>query len=203
MHLTIARAISIVLHPALIPTYLFAIVFFSVPSLVPYKTEQKEALLVMIFLLTFAFPSLSILVYYKLKMISSLSIENRNERVLPFLTISIFYIIITYFFFTQSHIFPLVSWIMLGITLVVGFVTVLTFFYKISVHSAGASGGVGILLGLQLQYPSESFLYPVLLFVFLTGLVASARLALKAHTFEELIAGVLAGIGLTFTVLYF
>jgi hypothetical protein len=197
-----ARLISILLHPALIPTYIFSFIFFFSPSLIAYKSEQKLALLAMIFLLTFIFPVLSLFIYYKLRLISSLSIVNRQERILPFLTISIFYLVITYFFSMQPHIFALIGQVMLGITLVVVAVSITTFFYKISVHSAGVGGAVSILMGLQYLYPQEYFLYPIILWIFLLGLVVSARLALEAHTFDELIAGVLVGLGFPITVLF-
>jgi membrane-associated phospholipid phosphatase len=45
-------------------------------------------------------------------------------------------------------------------------------------------------------------LYPIILWIFLLGLVVSARLALEAHTFDELIAGVLVGLGFPITVLF-
>ncbi|SFF27504.1 hypothetical protein [Thermoflexibacter ruber] len=202
MHANTARLISVLLHPALIPTYVFSVIFFFAPSLIAYKSEQKLALLAMIFLLTFIFPVLSLFIYYKLRLISSLSIVNRQERILPFLTISIFYLVITYFFSTQPHIFSLVGQVMLGITLVVVAVAIATFFYKISVHSAGVGGAVSILMGLQYLYPQEYFLYPIILWIFLLGLVMSARLALEAHTFDELIAGVLVGLGLPIMALF-
>lgn len=202
MHANTARLISVLLHPALIPTYVFSFIFFFSPSLIAYKSEQKLALLAMIFLLTFIFPVLSLFIYYKLRLISSLSIVNRQERILPFLTISIFYLVITYFFSTQPHIFSLVGQVMLGITLVVVAIAIATFFYKISVHSAGVGGAVSILMGLQYLYPQEYFLYPIILWIFLLGLVVSARLALEAHTFDELIVGVLVGLGLPIMALF-
>ncbi len=202
MHANTARLISVLLHPALIPTYVFSFIFFFSPSLILYRSEQKIALLAMIFLLTFVFPVLSFFVYYRLRLIASLSIASRQERVLPFLTISIFYLVITYFFSAQPHIFSLISQVMLGITLVVVAVTILTFFYKISVHSAGVSGAVSIFIGLQSLYPQEYFLYPVILWILFLGFVVSARLALEAHTYDELIVGVLVGLGLPAMALF-
>lgn len=194
MRANTARLISILLHPALIPTYVFSFIFFFSTSLIAYESEQKLALLAMIFLLTFVFPVLSLFIYHKLGLISSLSIATRQERILPFLTISIFYLVITYFFSVQPHIFSLIGQVMLGMTLVVVAITIVTFFYKISVHSAGVGGAVSILMGLQYLYPQEYFLYPIILWIFLLGLVLSARLALEAHTFDELIVGVLVGV---------
>lgn len=197
-----AKIISIALHPALIPTYLFGILFFST-HLLPYNPDQKVALLGMIFLLTFIFPAISFFSYYKLNVISSLSIEKREERFIPFFSITIAYLIITYFFFEQSHISFLISWVMLGISLVLLMVSAVTLVHKISVHSAGMSGGLGVLLGLQYQHPDENFLYSVLFFILLTGVVMTARLALGAHTLTELLTGFCVGFCLTFGLMLF
>jgi hypothetical protein len=197
MRKSTAKIISVALHPALIPTYLFAILFFST-RILPYNTDQKVALLGMIFLLTFVLPTLSLFSYYKLKLISSFAIEKREERFIPFFSITIVYLIITYFFFEQAHIYFIISWIMLGISMVLMMVSVVTLVHKVSVHSAGMSGGLGVLLGLQYQHPDENFLYSVLCFTLLTGVVMSARLSLKAHNLTELLTGFGVGFCLTF-----
>jgi hypothetical protein len=202
MHPITAKTVSVALHPALIPTYLFAIVLF-LSSLVPIQILDKLAFLSLVFLLTFGLPVLSIFYFLKAKVISSVSMPTRKERIIPFLLISVLYIVITFLLLYHQPIFHLLGLIMLGISAVLVAVSVLTFTYKVSVHSAGVSGGLGILMGLQYRYQYQDFLYPILLFILLTGIVVSARLALQAHTPLELIAGIGLGFGVTFGLLIF
>ncbi len=202
MHQTVAKIISIVLHPALMPTYLFAILLFFT-RLVPYQLSHKLAFLGMIFLQTFICPVLSFFCFLKSKQISSVSIPKREERITPFLAITFLYVLVTYLLFYYLHIFSLLGWVMLNITAVLTAISVITFKHKISVHSAGVSGSLGMLLCLQWQYPNEDFLYFVLLFILLLGTVMSARLALKAHTPTELITGFALGFGIVFSIFYF
>ncbi|TAH22482.1 MAG: hypothetical protein EAZ08_00995 [Cytophagales bacterium] len=201
MHQKIAKIISAVLHPALIPTYLFAFLLFDT-SIVPYH-EHKWMLLGIVFLFTFVFPVLSFFSFLKAKIISAIDIPNREERIKPFLLMSLLYVFITYLFFRLSPIFDVLTLMMLGISFVLVLVTLITFVHKISVHAAGVSGGLGTLLGLQYKYAHEDFLYPVLFFVLLTGIVMSARLSLKAHTLSELMNGFSLGLLITFGVLAF
>ncbi len=157
----------------------------------------------MIFLFTFVLPVLSIFYFWKAKYISSVSMPKREERIIPFLGIAVLYVLITLVLFYWQPIFHLLGLLMSGISLVLVAVNAITFFYKVSVHSAGVSGGLGILMGLQYRYPSQYFLYPILLFIMLAGIVVSARLALQAHTPLELIAGFGLGFGLAFSLLCF
>lgn len=201
MHFIFAKMVSAVLHPALIPTYLFAILlFFS--AVIPYQLSEKLMFLGIIFLLTFVFPVLCFFFFFKAKLISSIEIPKREERIFPFLVITIFYILVTYGLFYYFPIVSLLGEVMLGITIVLIVVSITTFFYKISVHGAGVSGGLGALSALQYGSPSEDLSYPILLFVLLVCITAYARLALKAHTAWEVVAGVGVGFTITFLQLF-
>lgn len=202
MHPTTAKTVSVVLHPALIPTYVFAIVLFC-SSLVPLQISGKLAFLSTIFLLTFVLPVLSIFCFLQIKLISSVSMPKREERLIPFLVITILYVFTTFALLYYWNISHLLGLVMLGISVVLVGVNMVTFTYKISVHSAGVSGGLGILMGLQYRYPHQDFLYPILFFVLLAGIVTSARLALQAHTPLELVAGLGLGFSVTSFVLLF
>ena len=199
MRQEIAKLISVVLHPALVPSYLFGILFF-LTRLVPYSEGQKVSLLGIIFLLTFALPVILIFQAYRMRWISSLSIEKREERVIPFAVITFIYLVITYLFIDYIHIAALIARIMLAGSFALILLTAITVVHKISIHSAGVGGGIGTLLGVQYAYPHENLLYPALFFVLLAGVVMSARLALEAHTPTELLTGFSVGFVLNFAI---
>lgn len=85
--------------------------------------------------------------------------------------------------------------------------TTINFKYKISIHAAG----VGLLLGFLFSYYTEQAivnLWSLFFACVLGGIVISARIKLKKHTNEELIAGFLTGFIISFVtdfviVLYF
>jgi membrane-associated phospholipid phosphatase len=199
MRQDIAKLISLVFHPALVPSYIFGILFF-LTRLVPYSDGQKVSLLGMIFLLTFAMPVVLIFQAYKMQWISSLSIPKREERVVPFVVITVVYLVITYFLIDYVHIAPLIARIMIAGSFALIMLTAITLVHKISIHSAGVGGGIGTLLGVQYAYPHENLLYPMLILVLLAGAVLSARLALGAHTPTELLTGFAVGFVFNFAV---
>lgn len=70
----------------------------------------------------------------------------------------------------------------------------LVFFkFKASMHMMGISGITIFLIGLSFHY-EVNVIFALSLFILSIGLVASARLYLKAHDAKELILGFLIGI---------
>jgi membrane-associated phospholipid phosphatase len=83
--------------------------------------------------------------------------------------------------------------------------TIITFFYKVSVHSLAACGMIGILLPLNKAIENNVLLWPTAIVLVIAGLIMSARLYLNAHTFNEVLTGALTGftIGFAGTLLMF
>jgi len=82
--------------------------------------------------------------------------------------------------------------IMIIVAALVGIATVITFFYKISIHSLAWGGVVGILLSMN-RMVEGTLLIPTIVAIVLAGLVMSARLFLNAHTLREVLSGALTG----------
>lgn len=71
--------------------------------------------------------------------------------------------------------------------------TIITFFYKVSIHSLAASGLIGIMLPLNKAIENNALLWPTAWVLLISGLIMSARLYLNAHTFNEVLTGAMAG----------
>jgi membrane-associated phospholipid phosphatase len=73
----------------------------------------------------------------------------------------------------------------------------ITFFWKISIHAIGISGLAGAFLGFsELLFPiqnGEEITIINILLLILVGVVCSARLHLKAHSFLQIIGGITLG----------
>jgi hypothetical protein len=117
---------------------------------------------------------------------------NRNDRIMPFTFLAVLYVVVTYML---NHNFQIqnVLKLMEIITAMVVVSTVLTFFYKISVHSVAMCGLVGILLPLNNATDEGLLLYPTIATLVLAGVVMSARLKLDAHDLREVLYGAAIG----------
>lgn len=199
----LAHWLSAALHPLLMPTLLYAILFVFSPATFGFPNETVQwQLLFVIFLMTFALPLTGIFILYKTGSISSLAIEDRQERALPFLTTTLFYLMTTYVFTQQLGVYHSLIVILSGITISIILVTIISFFWKISAHSVGISGMMGTVAGLYFQYADPQLFYPILLLIIIAGLLMSARLLLNAHNPAQVFVGALLGFGVGFSVIY-
>lgn len=193
---TLARVISFIFHPLLMATYLLGLLSCFFPSaLYPINTQSALYFLLLIFLLTSVLPALNILFFKILGTISSFAMEERKERIRPFFLITILYCFVTYIFSfknrasTDDNLFKL----LLIIDCLVIAATMITFFYKISIHSIGVTGILGIIVPLNKVAENNSLFTPTIVWIVIAGLVMSARLQLNSHTPREVWVGALAG----------
>jgi membrane-associated phospholipid phosphatase len=81
--------------------------------------------------------------------------------------------------------------------------TIITLFYKISLHSMAIWGFIGILLPLNKISEDGRLLVPTIVAIVLAGLIMSSRLQLNAHTPREILMGSIAGLLITFGAMTF
>jgi hypothetical protein len=194
---TFARIVSFVFHPLLMPTYLFLLFAIAFPvGLEPIPAGAQQTFLILIFIVTFVLPVLNISVLKTLGTITSFQMEERKHRILPFVMISLIYIAITFLFYWKSRIGLNDNFmkILLIIDLLVVLGTVITFFYKISIHTLAVWGIVGILIPLNKITEVNTLFYPALGAVIIAGFVMSSRLVLQSHTLKEVMWGAIAGL---------
>jgi hypothetical protein len=192
------------MHPLLMPTIVFFVIFNYAPALVrPINQMVLNLLLGAIFITTFLLPLLSVGILRVSNSIPDLYLEKREDRIVPFIFITIFYGITTFMLLPKFKMNEIVLVVMSGISGLVFLITVITFFYKISVHSAGISGAVGFIMALNFRFPQASLLYPLLALILLGGLVMSARLYLNSHTPKEIFAGSVLGFLGSFCLIFF
>lgn len=193
----LSNLLSVILHPLLMPTLVFATIFYFCPVAVNLSGEVKGNILWMVFITTFVFPFISTFVlFFTLKKTFSLSdfyMEDSKERFYPFLFTGFFYSAIT-FLFIQNNLDPNMIAIMGGISLTVLIIAVVTYFWKISAHAVGICGALGYILVISYYYPYEIMLVPVSIFILLSGILLSARLNLDAHTPAQVYGGAIFGL---------
>ena len=185
------KYISAIIHPIVIPTIGVMIYFLLVPT--TYMSAQKFTVLSAVFVITYLIPLFTVLVFKKLKLIDSYKTETIKERRLPvLLMIILFYFLAN----TLNSTLILKDLTLLFYASSLGLLIIYILFYikfKMSIHLFSLGISIGFFLVLSEIY-SQSFLLVNIILIFLSGLVASARLHLKAHNKLEVYSGFFVGI---------
>ena len=143
----------------------------------------------MIFFTTFILPSLGAYVMVRTGVLSSMEMEKREQRSLPLMFTSLCYATTSYMFYREQAFDEIFSFIM-GIIAASVFTTYLiSFYWKISAHSVGVGGALGLLVMLHRIAPDTSMLAAIVISMLIAGSVLSARLALHAHSPDQVYAG--------------
>lgn len=203
MNKRIAELISIVFHPLLLSTMLLAILFFFSPnSLRPITADSFLPFLGVVFALTFLIPALSIGMLKLTSTISSLKLEDRKERIMPFTFISLYYGLTVYMFGYRLGLGQTMVILFGTVTAAVILTTIITLFFKISVHSVGIWGVVGSMIAIQIRYPDSLLFWPIIVALLIAGLVNTSRLYLRVHSPSQVNYGSLLGFTVCFISVY-
>lgn len=193
----LAQFISYLLHPLLLPTWAFGLVVLvgNTARLLPIEREQYLHFMAGIVSATLIIPLCLILILYNLRLFKSLHMQDREDRLIPFMMLSVFYAIITYLLSISAvpRSFPLLFVVTGGMAISIILVTLITYFWKISAHSTGMSGVIGVLVLLYYKFTLTVFFIPILLSVVLLGALMSARLYLGEHSPAQVWLGALLG----------
>lgn len=193
MELKIARIISYAFHPLLMPVYAFLLLFNMdayFASVLSFK--GKLIILSFIFLSTFVFPSLFTFILYKRNFISSMHLEKKEDRNLPFIFTIIFYYGAYYMLKNNEGIPAIYLILMLVSTLMIIVVFFVNLKYKISIHSLSIGALNGLLIGVAYRFQLD-LSYTIVFSILIAGIIAFSRLALGAHRSSEIYTGFLIG----------
>jgi hypothetical protein len=177
-------------------TYLCGILMLTYPpALDPVRSEIFSGFLLLIFFVTFLLPAINIMIFKIFGTIPSMMMMDRRDRVVPFTFIALFYIMMTALFYWKFHLGfqDNVFKFLIVIDLLVIASTIITFFYKVSVHAIGICGLMGIMIPLNKISEDHLLFYPTLGLLVIAGAVMSARLYLNVHTLREVMVGAMVG----------
>jgi hypothetical protein len=192
-----ARTVSVLFHPLLMATYLFALLSWTLPSaLLPLQPASHLTFIALIFIVTFLLPVSNIGIFKMFGTIRSFSMEERRERIIPFLFISAIYLAVTYLLYSKTGLRPSDNFLklMIIVDLLVIISTIATFFFKVSVHSIAIWGLAGITLLLTKIAEVNTLFYVTIALIVLAGIVMSSRLYLQAHNSREVMWGAVLGL---------
>ena len=201
----LASFFSVIFHPLLMCTMLFVVLIaFAPETILPFQvnTASRWLMVLMIFLTTFVIPALSLVILKLTHTITTLSLFDRKERVLPFFYTTIFYGLTAFLFGRQLGMDSIIVKILGGTAVLIFVGAMITTVWKISAHAAGVGGFLGFMLGLKVLHPELTFTYLIILAFTIAGLIMASRLYLNAHTPNQVYAGFGLGVFISFVTLY-
>ncbi len=207
MNTRLATFLSGALHPLLMPTLLFLILFFLAPASLAVEgidTTFRWIVIGFIFIYTFAIPAYLVYLLKRWGIISSLKMENLKERRIPYLMTAIIYAVLGYFLYNKNSSLYACAYILWSIALVILCIAIVSFWWQISAHAAGIGGVVGALAGIMVKFGEGTLFIPLLCSMVIAGYLIGARLQLNAHTPRQVWAGLSLGVILSLlSVSYF
>jgi membrane-associated phospholipid phosphatase len=209
-----AQILSALLHPLLMPTIIFGILFYVAPEAIQNLElfndsarvgvmSLKIGLLLLIFLQTFILPVFTIYCLHRFGFVNDLKMETLEDRRLPYIVTVAIYTFVATFFTMKLKQLPEVAIILTGIAFSIAAVAIISLYWKISAHAVGISGTLGALIGIVIKFQSYELFYPIIAVILIEGLLIAARLKLNAHTPAQVIAGSFLGLIISLSVVLF
>lgn len=191
--MTFAKWVSALFHPLWVPT-LGAALFLNQHVHLPLRYGHEDViwrLLLLVFLFTAVVPAVGILMFKRWGWIEHWSLSLRSDRKAPLL-FSSFSFLLLFYLLQNAGVHAVVLNIILGGVLSMTLSYFLNAFLKLSMHLMSwmsLAGQVASFGFHDMHYP----LFWLSVIFIIAGVVASARLALGAHTPKELWVGSLVG----------
>lgn len=192
MNYKLARFLSVVLHPVLMPTYaLFFLLHHSTYFETTTSFHEKSALYSIVILNTLLLPVLISYILVRRGWIHSFEMAKKEERIIPYISNAI--LMLVAYYMMRSLMLPKIFYLMLlGAAGSVVFAIIINLKWKISIHMIGIGALVGTFFGLS-HFMMIDLRFPILITLLIAGLLGSARLTLGAHNPLQIYAGFFIG----------
>jgi len=195
----LTQLISILLHPMFMPLLALHLTLLVLPSLAFTLSHNLVLIYGILVFSTMVLPLASIFWLMRKGKVSSLEMSNHKERPLPLFKAVIwmsfgYYLLQNLLFYT-----PILKAELLGAIIIILIAAIVSKFWKISLHLMGIGGVVGVFIALQIMH--GDFLYLLLFFILLSGLLGVARIKQKAHNYAQVYAGFLVGVSVELVTL--
>ena len=198
----IARIISVMFHPLLIPTYIIAVLinlnaFFAL--LIP--DEAKWKIIALVFITSAIFPVIILYGMYRFRLVQDLMMENKEERLYPYIATSIFFFL-SYYLIWQINLSPVYYYCLLGASLLAVITLLINIWWKISAHTVSMGAVLGAFIGLQTVLLID-LLWLTAVAILISGIVGFARLRAGQHSQTQIYAGYFLGFLLMYLLILY
>ena len=181
---------SYIFHPIFVSLYGTFFYFLVTQSF--YYPSQIIVSLVQVSILTLLLPLSLYFLFRSLGKVTSFTEASISERKMPIAAQAILLFVLLKFSVSRETIAELYFFFLGGFlsSIIVFLCVVLKF--KASLHMLGISALTSFIYGLS-NYYNLPFVNLIAFCIVIVGLVASSRLYMKAHTYSELVAGIVIG----------
>ncbi|MBK7008600.1 MAG: hypothetical protein IPH94_02505 [Saprospiraceae bacterium] len=212
-----ASFFSYLFHPLFLAAYFLLLVYWVNPVFLDFSDRHSSFLIIFSLLTsTILFPGVAIFLMKGLKLIDSIQMRDKKERVGPLIVTGLFYIWVFLNLKNNSLVPEYMSFFMLGASIALFFGFFFTLFLKVSLHTIGMGALTTAFFLMKNRYAFEDVVLPwgnshsliidtnlvFILLLLISGWVATCRLWLKAHTLKQIYAGFLMGV-VAMTIAYF
>lgn len=187
----IPKIFSIIFHPLLMPTLGIYVILTSGTNASLLDSDAKNIILTIVVACTLIIPLAFVPFYYYWRITSSLTMSERQERIVPMaITGTLYY---TCFFILHQMSAPRIILAFLFATALSVILNLLvTLKWMISAHMIGIGGLIGLIFSMSVQYHVDTMFY-LMLAIILSGFIGFARLSLNAHTPRQVYTGFIVG----------
>jgi len=196
----LAKIVSTLFHPILLPTLGFALLFISGFYSSMLTAEAKRFILLVIFFSTAILPMLSIAVM-ALNSKFDFLMPNSRDQIVPLLFTSVFYYI-GFILLGRIHFLPVIKLFMIASVLLIVALLLISFKWKISIHMSAIGAVTATFFALSFRGGINPMTAIVIL-VLTSGLIGTSRLALNKNSLLQVAAGYILGFILLYPVIYF
>ncbi|MGB5668824.1 MAG: hypothetical protein WBM53_18450 [Maribacter sp.] len=185
------KIVSYIFHPLYIPIAGTFAYFFITPKYSPLELQSGNIL--PIFILTVIIPIISFLILKNLGFVHSVQLPTVQERKYPlYINLALLFMVV-YKVIPNNYIVELYYYFVGLILAMLASVLLLFFKVKSSMHLLGMGSLFMFLINLSIHFETNIIL-ALSIFILATGLVATSRLYLNAHTKAEVFIGFCIGL---------
>ncbi|MBT8280756.1 MAG: hypothetical protein KJO16_04200 [Muriicola sp.] len=187
----LSKLVSYIFHPIFVPLAGTVSYFLITPK---YTTlEMRSGNILPIFILTIIIPILSFFILKNLGIVQTIFLSRPEERKYP-LMISLILLLMILLKVIPDHYTLELYFFFLGLVAATSTCLLLILIpFKTSLHMMGMGSILMFLIALSIHF-ERNIVVAISLMFFASGLVASSRLFLKAHSRTELLIGFLVGV---------
>ncbi|WP_163715662.1 phosphatase PAP2 family protein [Mangrovibacterium lignilyticum] len=194
----LAKAVSFLFHPLLMPTLGFLLLMNTGFYFALISFEAKRVILLIVVMSTFLLPLISIgLMLFSPRF--KLNLDKSSDRIFPMLSTAVFYYL-GYYFLGKVPIYPIYRIVLVSSILTIAILLLISTKWKISAHLAGIGGLIGAFLALSFRLNIDSSVLLAAL-ILVAGVVGTARILLGKHNPIQVYAGFFLGFAINYLII--
>lgn len=196
----LAKIVSTLFHPVLLPTLGFILLFTSGFYNSMLTTDAIRFILLVIFFSTATLPMLAVAIL-ALNSKFDFLMPNSRDRIIPLMFTSVFYYI-GFMLLGRVHFLPVFKLFMIASVLLIVALLLISFKWNISIHMAAIGAITATFFALSFRGGVNPII-AVVIVVIVSGLVGTARLVLNKNDLPQVAAGYILGFIILYPVIYF